>query len=270
MKKPILAGFCIFLFLSCKEKNNSDMQAEKDLVKSETSTQEEPKNPEATEIWEPIPEKVETGIYPEAPGDAFILLKDGDMDAWESVKDPGNPAPWTVNPDGSITVKDGSGNIRTKQEYGDIQLHIEWKNPETPRADGQNRGNSGIFLQGRYEIQVLDSYDNSTYVNGQAGAVYKQHIPLVNASKPSGEWQYYDIIYRAPQWDAEGNKTRSATVTVLHNGVLIQDHVTIEGTTEYIGWPKNDPHEKGPLVLQDHNDNSGVSYRNIWIRELKP
>ena len=265
MKKPIILSLFLLLMLSCKQQ---DTKTEKDMVKNEDTKKEEPTTPEATEIWEPVPVKVETGTYPEAPGDAIILLKDGDMKDWESVKTPEAPAPWTPNEDGSITVKNGTGDIRTKQKFGDIQLHIEWRNPEIPRADGQNRGNSGIFLQGRYEVQVLDNYDNATYVNGQAGSVYKQHIPLVNASKPSGQWQAYDIIYHAPQWDENGNKTKSATVTVLHNGVLIQDHVTIEGTTEYIGWPKNIPHGKAPLVLQDHNDNSGVSYRNIWVREL--
>nr|WP_255610526.1 DUF1080 domain-containing protein [Robertkochia sp. 3YJGBD-33] len=238
---------------------------EKELAAYES---EEPTDPKDTELWEPVPEKVSTGEPGTPPGDAIVLLNGKDLEAWESAKEEGAPAPWILNDDGSVTVKDGSGNIKTKQEFGDIQLHIEWKNPEEPRNDGQNRGNSGIFLQGLYEIQVLDSYDNSTYVNGQAGAIYKQHPPLVNASKPSGEWQTYDIIYHAPEWDAAGNKTQPATMTVLHNGVLIQDHAVIEGTTEYIGWPKNNPHGKGPIILQDHNDNSGVSYRNIWLREL--
>ena len=223
--------------------------------------------PKTTEVHEPIPAKVTTGKMNSAPSDAIVLFDGTNLDNWVGARD-SLAAKWIINKDGSMTVKNGSGDIQTKQNFGDIQLHIEWRNPATPRAKGQNRANSGVFFQGRYEVQVLDNYDNITYANGQAGSVYKQHIPLVNASKPSGEWQTYDIIYHAPKFDQIGRKTKSATVTVLHNGVLIQDHVVIYGTTEYIGIPKNNPHGKGPLKLQDHNDNSGVSYRNIWVREL--
>ena len=224
--------------------------------------------PEATELWKPVPTKVAPGNNNSAPSDAIVLFDGTSLDKWISVGDVANTAEWIINKDGSMTVKNGSGDIQTKQVFGDVQLHIEWRNPKEPRANGQNRGNSGVFFQGLYEVQVLDSYDNETYANGQAASVYKQHIPLVNASKPSGEWQTYDIIYHAPEFDEVGRKTKSATVTVFHNGVLVQDNVTIYGTTEYIGIPKNDPHGKGPLKLQDHHDNSGVSYRNIWIREL--
>lgn len=269
MKTRLILAGCLLSLISCKQQTSNTAKDDTAInVEKKDSIKQEPTDPEATELWEPVPEKVATGQYPEAPGDAIVLLDGENKDAWESLKTPGEPAPWILNEDGSLTVKNGTGDIRSKQEFGDIQLHVEWKNPETPRADGQNRGNSGIFLQGKYEIQVLDTYDNKTYVNGQAGSVYKQHIPLVNAGKPSGEWQYYDIIYHAPQWDAEGNKIKAGTVTLLHNGVVVQDHVTIKGTTEYIGWPKNTPHGDGPVILQDHNDNSGVSYRNIWVREL--
>lgn len=225
-------------------------------------------NPESTEVHEPVPIKVTPGQNNAAPSDAIILFDGSNLNNWVSVNDTNKPAKWIVNSDGSMDVKNGAGDIQTKQNFGDIQLHIEWKNPATPRAKGQNRANSGVFFQGLYEIQVLDSYDNKTYSNGQVGSVYKQQVPLVNAAKPSGEWQTYDIIYHAPTFDSIGRKTIAATVTVLHNGVLIQDNVTIYGTTEYIGIPKNNPHGKGPLKLQDHNDNSGVSYRNIWVREL--
>jgi len=224
--------------------------------------------PESTEVYEPTPVKVTPGEKNTAPSDAIILFDGKNLNNWVSTKDTTASAKWTLNKDTSMTVKNGAGDIQTKQKFGDIQLHIEWKNPTTPRAKGQNRANSGVFFQGLYEVQVLDSYDNKTYTNGQVGSVYKQQVPLVNAAKPSGEWQTYDIIYHAPKFDSIGRKTKSATVTVLHNGILIQDHVTIYGTTEYIGIPKNNPHGKGPLKLQDHNDNSGVSYRNIWVREL--
>ena len=224
--------------------------------------------PESTEVYEPVPVKVTPGENNTAPSDAIVLFDGTNLTNWVSANDAKASAAWTLNNDGSMTVKNGAGDIQTKQKFGNIQLHIEWKNPVTPRAKGQNRANSGVFFQGLYEIQVLDNYDNKTYTNGQVGSVYKQHVPLVNAAKSSGEWQTYDIIYHAPTFDSIGRKTKSATVTVLHNGVLIQDNVVIYGTTEYVGIPKNNPHGKGPLKLQDHNDQSGVSYRNIWVREL--
>lgn len=258
----------IALLWSCEQSKEK-----KELLATETNTMEntdndkEPTDPEATELWEPVPVKVATGETGTPPSDAIVLFNGTDLSGWESVEN-GGDASWILNGDGSMTVKDQSGNIRTRESFGDVQLHVEWKNPETPRADGQNRGNSGIFLQGRYEVQVLDNYENTTYVNGQAGAIYKQHPPLVNASKPSGSWQAYDIVFHAPRWDEHGKKIKDGTITVFHNGVLIQDHVTLQGTTEYIGWPKNDPHGDAPLMLQDHKDNSGVSYRNIWLRKL--
>ncbi|WP_425568121.1 3-keto-disaccharide hydrolase [Snuella lapsa] len=227
----------------------------------------EPTRPEATEFYEPKPKKVIPGSNNLPPSDAIVLFDGTNFNEWESSKDLGKVS-WILNEDGSMTVKDRSGNIQTKRKFGSVQLHIEWRSPKEVRGSGQHRGNSGVFLQKRYEVQVLDNNDNDTYVNGQVGAIYKQHVPLVKASVPSGEWNAYDIIYRAPEFDANGIKTKSATITVLHNNVLIQDHVEIKGTTEYIGWPKNKPHGKAALMLQDHGDNSGVSYRNIWVREL--
>ena len=167
-----------------------------------------------------------------------------------------------------MTVKDKTGDIQTKQNFGDVQLHIEWKSSTVSTGSNQSKSNSGVFLQNRYEVQVLDNNDNDTYVNGQVASIYKQSIPLAKASSPTGEWNTYDIIYHAPKFDAEGNKTQSGTITVIHNGVLVQDHYVLEGTTEYIGWPKNNPHGKGPIKLQDHGDKSGVSFKNIWVREL--
>ena len=149
-----------------------------------------------------------------------------------------------------------------------MQLHIEWRSPVEVLRDGQNRANSGVFLQDRYEIQVLDNNNNDTYVNGQVGSIYKQHIPLAKASVPTGKWNTYDVVYHAPEFNKAGKKIKSGTLTLLHNGVLVLDHVEIKGTTPYIGWPKNEAHGKAPLRLQDHGDNSRVSYRNIWVREL--
>lgn len=165
-----------------------------------------------------------------------------------------------------MTVVPGKKHIATKKKFGSIQLHVEWKTPEKTQGDGQNNGNSGIFFQQRYELQVLGNYKNKTYANGQAGSIYKQSIPLVNASRPKEEWQVYDIIYMAPEFNEDGIKIKPAYITVFHNGVLVQNHTEIKGTTEYIGLPKNKAHGKAPLALQDHGNR--VSYRNIWVREL--
>jgi hypothetical protein len=196
-----------------------------------------------------------------------VLFNGKNLDEWISAKD-STPANWTINKDGSMTVKDKTGDIQTKRNFGNVQLHIEWRSPVPVKESGQHRANSGVYLQNRYEIQVLDNNDNDTYVNGQVGSLYKQAIPLAKASVPSGEWNAYDVIFHAPEFDAQGLKTKSATITVLHNGVLIQDHFELLGTTEYIGWPKNMAHGPAPIKLQDHGDFSGVSYRNIWVREL--
>ena len=225
------------------------------------------KNPESTEIWEPQPRIVVPGnTAGSAPSDALVLFDGKTFENWVSLD--GGPVKWNLS-DGAMTVVRGGKDIRTKQEFGDFQLHIEWRTPEVTNANqqvSQNRGNSGIFLQDRYEVQVLDSHENKTYANGQAGSLYKQHIPLVNASRKPGEWQTYDIIYSAPRFSAEGRVLIPANVTVIHNGVLIQNHVDLWGPTEYIGLPMYQPHGKAPLRLQDHGD--AVSYRNIWIREL--
>lgn len=228
--------------------------------------QPQKKNPESTEIWEPQPRIVTPGAtLGEAPSDALILFDGKTLDNWTSIN--GGPATWLVS-DGAMTVVKGSRDIKTKQEFGDFQLHIEWRTPPVASSNqtGQNRGNSGIFLQDRYELQVLDNHENITYANGQAGSIYKQHIPLVNASRKPGEWQTYDIIYTAPRFSAEGRIILPAKVTVIHNGILVQNNVDIWGPTQFIGLPVYQSHGKGPIRLQDHGD--AVSYRNIWIREL--
>ncbi|MCR9226125.1 MAG: DUF1080 domain-containing protein [Flavobacteriaceae bacterium] len=226
----------------------------------------EPTKPEATELYKPVPPKVTPGANGAPPSDAIVLFDGTSLDNWISAVD-STDAKWILNKDGSMTVKDRTGDILSKQNFGSIQLHIEWRSPAEVQRDGQNRGNSGIFLNGLYEVQVLDNNDNDTYVNGQVASIYKQHTPLAMASVPTGEWNTYDMIYHAPEFE-KGQKVKSGTLTVIHNGVLVQDHVEIKGTTPYIGWPKNPPHGKGPLRLQDHGDNSRVSYRNIWVREL--
>jgi hypothetical protein len=220
-------------------------------------------DPKATEVWEPEPKLVTAGANGAAPSDAIVLFDGKDLNSWTDGK--GNASKWIVQ-DGAMTVQPGNGNIKTKQTFGDIQLHIEWRTPAKVDGDGQGRGNSGIFLQERYELQVLDSYKNRTYSNGQAGSIYKQTPPLVNVAKGPGEWQMYDVIFTAPKFNADGTIKSKGRITVIHNGVLIQNNTEIQGTTEYIGKPKIVAHEKGSIILQDHNN--PTSFRNIWVREL--
>ena len=227
--------------------------------------------PEQTEYWEPIPKIVTPAKnVGDAPSDAIILFNGKNLDNWLSAKDSlgQTPALWTVDEkEGSVTVARRKGAIRTKQSFGDCQLHVEWRSPIEPdNLKSQAKGNSGIFLQQRYEIQVLNNYNNPTYVNGQAGSIYKQNPPMANVCRVPGEWNNYDIIYTAPRFRKNGSVEKAGTVTVLHNGVIVQNHFEIQGTTEYIGTPINKAHGKAPLELQDHGNL--VSYRNIWIREL--
>ncbi len=219
---------------------------------------------EKTEVWEPVPPKV-TAEPGQPPSDAVVLFDGSDLSAWESVK--GGDAQWTVE-DGVLTVKPGQGDIKTKQSFCDVQLHVEWRAPAPEKdMEGQQRNNSGIFLQQRYEIQVLDSYESKTYANGQAGSVYKQSIPLANATRAPEQWQEYDIIFKAPRFDGDTLAT-PGYVTVLHNGVLVQNHYEIQGKTEWIGAPSYEAHGCAPIQLQDHSNK--VSFRNIWLREIKP
>jgi hypothetical protein len=218
--------------------------------------------PEETEFYEPVPKKVSTSAG-EAPSDALVLFDGSDFAEWTHLD--GRGVEWVREGD-AMVVKPGTGNIQTKRKFRNFQLHIEWRSPLELVGEGQGRGNSGVFLQKRYEIQVLDSYSSSTYVNGQAGSIYKQSIPLVNACKPVGEWNSYDILYKAPIFNEDGIKVSPAYVTVLHNGVVIQNHTLILGTTEYIGFPKNKAHGPDAIMLQDHSN--PTAFRNIWIREL--
>jgi hypothetical protein len=215
-----------------------------------------------TEVWEPVPIVV-SAPKGKAPSDAIQLLGKNNLDNWEGVK--GGLAKWSIDA-GVLTVKPGAGDIVSKQKFCDVQLHLEWRTPtDVAGMEGQQRNNSGVFMQQRYEIQILDSYANKTYPNGQAASVYKQTIPLVNAMRPPGEWQSYDIIYQAPRFTDE-MIVSPAYITVMHNGVLVQNHVEILGKTEWIGLPTYQAHGCEPLQLQDHGNL--VSFRNIWVREL--
>lgn len=225
--------------------------------------QDEP-DPAETEVWEPEPEIVTPGNGTNPPSDAIVLFDGTDLSQWMDVE--GNESRWIVI-DNTVTVNPETSSLITRQQFGSCQLHIEFRTPIEIEGNGQGRGNSGIFLQGRYEVQVLDSYENRTYSNGQAGSIYKQHIPLVNASRKPGEWQVFDIVFNAPSFKEDGSLNKPGYATVLHNGVLIQNHVELKGPTAFIGVSEYEAHDpKGPLALQDHDN--PVSYRNIWIREL--
>ncbi len=220
--------------------------------------------PEDTEIWHPVPPIVEVPVIWDPPSDAIILFNGEHMNAWQH-KD-GSKSKW-LNKEGRMIVNPGTGNLYTKESFSSTQLHIEWKAPAIIDGDGQDRGNSGIFFQKRYELQILDSYDNITYSNGQAASIYKQYIPAVNASKRPGEWQYYDVIFTAPTFDKEKKLANKARMTVFHNGVLVHNNVIIKGTTVYNGQPEYEYHSaEQPIMIQDHSN--AIVFRNIWIRHL--
>ena len=220
--------------------------------------------PEDTEIWYPVPPIVEVPVIWAPPSDAIILFNGEHMKAWQHKDE--SKSKW-LNNDNQMIVNPGSGNIYTKESFSSAQLHIEWKTPSIIDGEGQGRGNSGIFFQKRYELQILDSFQNITYSNGQAASIYKQYIPAVNASKKPGVWQYYDVIFTAPTFDKEKNLTKKARMTVFHNGVLVHNNVVLKGTTVYNGKPEYEYHPaEQPIMIQDHNN--PIAFRNIWIRKL--
>jgi len=237
------------------------------------SAQEKAK-PEDTEIWDPIPKVVTPGAtFREAPSDAIVLFDGKNLDEWVQADDQ-SPAKWDVAKD-ILTVNKKYGNIETKHKFTNYQLHIEWKVPANITGSGQARGNSGVFLasEGKgdagYELQVLDSYNNKTYVNGMAGSIYKQAIPLANPGKQPGQWQTYDVIWTAPVFNGDGSLKSPARVTVFFNGVLVENNFELKGATQYIGKPSYTQHGPSPIKLQAHGDKSEpLSYRNIWVREL--
>jgi hypothetical protein len=216
----------------------------------------------------PMPPVVDPGpagpVAP-VPADAVVLFDGKDLSAWTAVK--GGPAAWQVR-DGYMEVVKGTGAIRTRQGFGSCQLHVEWASPSPAVGEGQDRGNSGVFLMDTYEVQVLDSYNSKTYADGMASAIYGQYPPLVNASRPPGQWQTYDIVFHAPTFDEKGAAVSPARLTIVHNGVLVQDNEELTGPTGHKVRPPYKAHpDKMPLSLQDHSH--PVRYRSIWIRELK-
>jgi hypothetical protein len=233
--------------------------------------------PEDTEVWRPEPKVVTPGATcGAAPSDAIVLFDGKNEDEWVSAQDH-SPAKWVVH-DGILTVSKAPkvGNIETKRSFKNYQLHVEWRVPENITGSGQARGNSGVFLASTgpddagYELQVLDSYNNKTYVNGQAASIYKQSAPEVNPNRKPGEWQSYDVMWTAPTFNADGSLKTPAYVTVLFNGVLVQNHFELQGETRYVGKPFYKAFDGAPIKLQAHGDKSEpLSFRNIWVREIR-
>lgn len=257
IKNILIAGFILAGFLKTSYAQQAGQKPTNDKIVAEM-----------TEVWDPEVKIIQPGIKDnDSPSDAIILFNGTDVNTeWEDSK--GNPTKWLIQ-DGALVCVKGSGVIKTKRKFNSCQLHIEWKTPSDVIGESQGRGNSGVYLQEQYEVQVLDSYNNRTYRHGQAGSLYKQHAPLVNASRKPGEWQSYDVIYTAPTFGSDSiTYLTPPRITVLHNGVLIQNNVSLRGPTVYIGIPEYfvKKHGSGSLVLQDHGN--PVAYRNIWIREL--
>ena len=228
--------------------------------------------PASTEWYSPVPPKVTpAAVVGQPPSDAVVLFDGKDLSKWESSNAPEeagkarNPAPWKVV-NGEMVIVPRSGGIQTKEYFGDCQLHIEFKSPPAGGKNGQGRGNSGIFLQSTYEVQVLDGDNNETYVNGMVGSIYKQSAPLANAYTKNGEWQVYDIYWKAPVFNGEGELLSPAIITVVLNGILIQNNYIVKGHTPYTGLPTYTAHGRLPISLQDHGDE--IKFRNIWIRNL--
>ncbi|HUN84100.1 MAG TPA: DUF1080 domain-containing protein [Terracidiphilus sp.] len=230
--------------------------------------------PEETEVWQPVPPVVTPGkTCSEPPSDAIVLFDGKNENEWVSAEDK-SPANWIVA-NGILTVNKSSGNIETRRTFKDYQLHLEFRIPENITGSGQARGNSGVFLASTgkgddgYELQVLDSYQNKTYVNGMVGSLYKQSIPLANAARKPGEWESYDVVWTAPVFNEDGSLKTPAYATVFFNGVLVDNHFQLQGQTLYIGKPFYKAYDRAPIKLQAHGDKSApISFRNIWVREL--
>ncbi len=244
------------------------LSAQKGYVDTPPEVSPMPMKPEMTEIWEPQVKVITPAKkLGDAPSDAIILFDGKNIDQWVSKKDPSKPAPWKIVNNDYLEVVPGTGDIQTKMKFGDCQLHIEFSAPDVVESGGQGRGNSGVFFQDRYELQILDSYNNRTYRNGQAGSIYKDQAPLVNAMRGPLEWNVYDVVYTAVRFNADGSVYSPARITVFHNGVLVQNNVSINGPTDYIGLHMyKAAHGDDVIHLQDHNNKT--QFRNIWIRPL--
>ena len=277
----VVCDRCIFIRIMSIQRSSfltfaAMMSMAMPLLAQQPASPAAPKH-EDTEVYEPVPPVVTPGATNDAPpSDAIVLFGGKNLDEWVSAKDK-TPAQWTVA-DGVATVSKapGVGSIETKRSFKNYQLHVEWKIPTNITGSGQARGNSGVFLASTgagdagYELQVLDNYNNPTYVNGQAGSIYKQGIPLANANRKPGEWQTYDVAWTAPTFSDDGSLKTPAYVTVFFNGVLVQNHFELKGETLYIGKPFYKKYDRAPIKLQAHGDKSEpISFRNIWIREIQ-
>jgi hypothetical protein len=263
-KNPIIIFLfsCLFLLsvIGCQKSIDKEMAAKDDTHPVTQWKIHDPDRPQP-----PVVEPGPAGNPVPAPSDAIVLFDGTTLSGWTDGK--GQPARWKVE-NGYMEVVAETGSIRTVQNFGDCQLHIEWATPDLAKGKGQDRGNSGVFLMDKYEIQVLDCYENTTYPDGMTAAIYGQYPPLVNACRPPGEWQTYDVIFRRPRFDDQGNLISPAVMTVFHNNILVHDNAELTGPTENKARPPYKAHsDKLPLSLQDHNN--PVRYRNIWIRELE-
>jgi 3-keto-disaccharide hydrolase len=269
MRNTILIAFAVCLALA------PPAQAQQQPPAASAQPQPPKAKPEDTEVWEPVPPVITPGATNDAPpSDAIVLFDGRNLDEWVATKDKA-PAKWIVA-DGIVTVDKKAGNIETKRTFKNYQMHLEWRIPTGVTGEGQARGNSGLFLASTgsgdsgYELQILDSYNNKTYVNGQAASVYKQSPPLVNAMRKPGEWNTYDVIWTAPTFNPDGSVKTPARITAFHNGVLVQNNFELAGETLYIGKPIYKAYDRAPIKLQAHGDPSPpISFRNIWVRELK-
>lgn len=259
--KKITTSLVMLMFLSGTINAQSKFKSRQDSLEYEAAK---------TEVWSPVPKSVQPGAnFADAPSDAIILYNGKNLDAFQKRK--GGMPGWKIDADGALTVVKGSGDLETKEAFGDCQFHLEFREPSVIAGSNQTRGNSGIWFMSNYEMQILDNYNNPTYVNGMVGSLYKQHIPLVAAGRKPGEWQTYDILFTAPQFKDNGELATPARITAFLNGVLVQNNVIVYGPVEWIGLPKYVKHaDKMPIYLQDHGFDGGqpVSFRNIWIRPL--
>jgi len=275
MSKPFLRASILLTLIAGFGPAFANYSAAAQTASAQTGAATTADKPEDTEVYEPVPPIVTPGVTDSAPpSDAIVLFDGRNLDQWVATKDK-SPATWTVA-DGIATVNKATGNIETKRTFKNYQLHIEWRIPSNITGSGQARGNSGVFLASTgpgdagYELQVLDSYNNTTYVNGQAGSIYKQGIPLANPNRKPGEWQTYNIVWTAPTFNDDGSLKSPAYVTVFFNGVLVQNHFELKGETRYIGKPFYKKYDTAPIKLQAHGDHSEpISFRNIWVREIK-
>jgi len=255
----------LLMFMSCSMSLPAQTQQQRQENQQQGSNQRPAQwDPRSTEWYTPVPPSVVPGKEAKPPSDAIVLFDGKDLSQWQAGRGEG-PAEWKVQ-NGEMVIVPGKGSIKTKEFFGDCQLHLEFKSPAPENHSGQNRGNSGIMMQSQYEIQILDGDNNPTYVNGMVGSIYKQSAPSANAYTKNGEWQVFDIYWKAPRFNGDGSLESPAMATVVLNGIVVQNNYILKGTTPYTGLPKYNAHGRMPISLQDHG--TATAFRNIWIRNL--